>query len=553
MAPFVLLGVATTAWGSVDGSGSPVAWAVALLLLGVAAACLSPDTPSRPTPFAIALLAFAATIVLNNAFLSPAYWAAAPYHAAFLAMGLLIGRGLEGTSRSQVLAGLGAGAGALAMMALWQVVVAGHYRATSFLETPATLASLLNLALMPVIVLLAYGERPARWVLPGVILAAGLAATFSRGGWLGLSAGLFAAAYFARRQGFPLQPRRALAVVGALAVGWLIVQAAPIFQKAIGDSAGLSHELLGEKAQESSVARLELFDLAWQTAQGHVAGGIGYRGFHHVLEGNRDKVPSFADGFTSDFVHNDYLQVLLELGLPGLAALAAMVILPFVLSLRRLPIAATDRLVAVAMLAAIASMSMHAVVDFPFYVSICLLGFGLAMGVLDRCARREPAPIAAPSPIRQRFLRISAATLAAVVLVPPVVAEVVADRAHRAWQEADTQAAAYWYEVARRVEPRDWRFHLYAGHFWYFQAAQAGKPGAARLADQAFAAGMAANPLEVRNLLGRIALHRDFPGLLEAPADAEAIRRWVGQAAAMAPHHRGVRVELARIRIGQTR
>lgn len=536
-----------------DGSGSPVAWAVALALLGVAAACLTPAAQFRPAPFAFALLAFAAMIIVNNALLSPAYWAAAPYHAAFLAMGLLVGRRLDEEPRRQALRLLGAGAGVLALMALWQVVAAGQFRAVAFLETPATLATLLNLALMPVIVGLAYGERPARWVLPAVVLAAGLAATFSRGGWMGLSAGLFAAAYFARRQGFDLRPPRALAVVGALTAGWLVVQVAPVLRRFIGASIGLSHELLGEKAQESSVARLELFDLAWQTAQAHLSSGIGYRGFHHVLEGNRDRVPSFADGFTSDFVHNDYLQVLLELGLPGLAALAAMVILPFVLSLRRLPVAAADRLVAVAMLAAIASMSMHAVADFPFYVSICLLCFGLAMGVLDRCARPEPAPFAAPSPMRRRFLQIGAATLAAIFLVPPVVAEVAADRAHRAWQGADTQAAAYWYEVARRVEPRDWRFHLYAGHFWYFQAAQGGKPAAARLADQAFAAGLAANPLEVRNLLGRIALHRDFPGLLEAPADAEAIRRWVEQAAAMAPHHRGVRVELGRIGVGQTR
>jgi O-antigen ligase len=535
-----------------DGPGSPVAWAAALVLLGVAAACLPAAPSSRPAPYSIALLAFAGLIVLNNAFLSPAYWSAAPYHAALLAMGLLVGRRLEDPSRRQVLGLLGAGAGVLALMALWQVVVGGQFRAVAFLETPATLASLLNFALLPVVVGLAYGERPARWVLPGVLLTAGLAATFSRGGWLGLSAGLFAAAYFARGQGFPLRPPRALAVAGVLAAGWLVVHAAPVVRKAIGAAIGLSHELLGEKAQESSVARLELFDLAWQTAQGHLAGGIGYRGFHHVLEGNRDRVPSFADGFTSDFVHNDYLQVLLELGLPGLAALAAMTILPFVLSLRRLPIAANDRLVAVAMLAAIASMSMHAVADFPFYVSICLLVFGLAMGVLDRCAHLESAPRAAPSPIRQRFLRIGATTLAAVVLVPPVVAEVVADRAHRAWQEADTQAAAYWYEVARRVEPRDWRFHLYAGHFWYFQAAQAGKPAAARLADQAFVAGIAANPREVRNLLGRIALHRDFPGLLDAPADAETIRRWVAQAAAMAPRHGGVRMELARIGAGRT-
>ena len=69
----------------------------------------------------------------------------------------------------------------------------------------------------------------------------------------------------------------------------------------------------------------------------------------------------------------------------------------------------------------------------------------------------------------------------------------------------------------------------------------------ARLADEAFAAGMAANPVEVQNHLGRLSIHRQFARLLESPATAEVTRAWVAQAAAAAPHHPGVRAELARL------
>ncbi len=546
-APFVLLGFAVAAWGSADGPGSPVTWTAALVLLGVGAACLPPASIRWTTPIAIAVLAFFALIIANNAFLSPAYWVSAPFHAAFLAMGLIVGRRLDAQSRGWVLCAVGAFVGLLALMGVWQVSATGQSRATAILETPATLATVLNLALLPAIVVLAFGERPGRWVLPGIVLAAGIAATVSRGGWLGLAVGLLVAVLFARRQGFHLRPSRALVVVAVLGAGWLSVQAVPMLKHVAGaDSAGL-HEVLGDKAQESSVARLELYELAWQAAQENVAGGIGYRGFHHVLEANRQKVSTFADEYTTDFVHNDYLQVLLELGLPGFAALLAMVMVPFMGMRHRLRAPAGVRLVAVAMLAGVATMAIQAAVDFPFYVPVCLLGFGLAMGVLDRCMSSEPAPVAATPNLRPRFLQIGVATLAAIVLLPPVVAEVAAAHAHRSWRAADPQAAAYWYEVARRFEPRDWRVHLYAGHFWYFQAAQTGKPEAARLADEAFAAGMAANPKEVRNLLGRVSVHRDFAGLLQAPADGETLRQWVRQAASMAPNHRGVRVELARL------
>jgi hypothetical protein len=129
----------------------------------------------------------------------------------------------------------------------------------------------------------------------------------------------------------------------------------------------------------------------------------------------------------------------------------------------------------------------------------------------------------------------------------PVAAEASAAYAHRQWSAAQGQSAAYWFEIARRLAPRDWRYHWYAGQFWFTQAAEGRRPEAARLADQAFADGDAANPREARNLLGRIATHVQLRTLLASPADAATLLSWAERAMEIAPNDDRARRERALI------
>lgn len=550
-APFVFLGTAGTAWGSVEAS--PLLWASSLILVGLGAVCLSSQWAVAATPIFWVALAYPALVIGNNAFLSPAYTSAAPFHAAFLAVGLVTGRRIDAKTAPMILGSIALGGCVLAAWGLWQLIGIGESRATAHFETPATFASVLNFALLPVLVFLVVGRRPWKWAAIGTLLAAAVSATVSRSGLLGLLVGLLAGACFARRSGLTFSAGRALAVVVVLAMGWAIAQSAQFIPR----TTAAPHALFGSLAQESSVSRFELYSLAIDAARARLSVGAGYLGFRAVLDANRDRVPSFNDGDTY-FVHNDYLQSLLELGLAGLLAFGAMLVIPLLAAaradefLRR----AGDPL-PVAMLAAIAGVAAIAAVDFPFYVPICLLLFGIAAGVLDRSLgalnRAQEAPGRSPTGASRRLLAVGVATLAMVTLAPPVIADAAAVHAHRAWRESDGKSAAYWFEVARRFEPRDWRYHWYAGQFWYVQAAQTAKPAAARLADEAFAAGMDANPVEVRNHLGRLATHRQFASLLPSPATEELVRTWVAQAAAVAPHHPGVRAELARLGSKATR
>ncbi|MGQ0510917.1 MAG: O-antigen ligase family protein [Betaproteobacteria bacterium] len=542
-APFVFLGVAVLAAGSVEAS--PAIWTLSLGLLLLGAFGSPSDQAVTPGMLSLAAIGYALMLVLNNALVSPAYTAAAPFHAAFLAAGLLVGLRKDGEFLRVLFRLLGLGAGVLAVWSLWQISWGNASRATAHFETPTTLAAVLVFALLYVLVRL-YLATPGRiWMALGVLLSAGVAATVSRGGLLALLAGLLVAAVFARRMGIAPSWRGATNIALVLAAGGMIAFAANAVPGMLRPDAPALHSILGAEARSSSVSRLELYALALDGMQARWVAGIGYLGFRSLLDANREAVPTFMDGDTY-FVHNDYLQTLLELGIGGLIALLGAILLPQLLAWRAGK-SGPDRELVVAMLAAVASFATLAAVDFPFYVPICLVLFGLAIGVLDRRIGSQAKMRWHPGPAFRRLGAITLAAGAAFVLGPPLIADLAASHAHRAWRASDGQAAAYWFEVARRFEPRDWRYHWYAGQFWYLQAAQTGKPAAARQADQAFAAGMSANPVEVQNHLGRLSTHRQFASLLEAPATPEVTRTWVGQAAAVAPHHPGVRAELARL------
>ncbi len=549
-APLLFLAAVAAAAGSTEAS--PAYWGAALGLLAGAAWCQPERLTPGVTPIALAVWAYALWVVATNMFVSPAYTAAAPFHAAFLAGGFALARGFDRAARQASCVLLAGGAVVLALWSLWQVALGGEARGHAHFETPATLASVLNLALVPMLAALLWGAQRALAIVLGVVLAAGVAATLSRGGFLALASGLLVALVFARHMRISVDAAR-LATLGAvLALGWGFAALAPLAAQWLPVAAGggvapVAHDVIGT-APASAGARLELYALAGSALEGNFGIGIGYLGFNALLEAGRQAVPSYGPDGVTYFAHNDYLQTLVELGLPGLAALVAIVGLPFWLAWRKGRAQTSEPLALVAVLGALATMAVHATVDFPFYVPLCLLLFGLALGAAERLL---VPPDALAAGWHTPAARIAGLLIAAGIVVPmtaPVAAEAAAGHAQRRWQAADAQAAAYWFEVARRLEPRDWRYHWYAGQFWLVQAAPNRNPTAARLAEEAFAAGFAINPRQPQNLLGRIATQRGFGALLAVPADAGTLRGWMNQALELAPLNAGVRAEQARLR-----
>lgn len=502
--PFFFLSLAFACAGSRLGYVTP--WAAAAALLGLAGWAGAAGDVSAPSRFFTAVCCYALLVAFNSLLVSPTYTPAGLYHPLLFALAYVAFRRFDGLAeRRSAYAALALGA-ILAAWGLVQIGALGVARAHALFEAPATYAAVLNLLLVPLLALVMTGGRSTSLLAVTGLLAAAMFSADSRGGLLALAAGLGAAAILALR-------------------------------------ASVSAPPTAEAQAASSQSRLELYALSWSAWRERPLAGTGYLTFRYVLEQGRAKVPSYGESSETWFVHNDYLQTLQELGPLGLAALLALVGFPAWLSYRRIPVVPVERrAVALAAASALAAMGFHALVEFPFYIPVCLLLYGALLGALDR---RLGEALAAPwrPALWHPAVRTGILLVAGIVLLRPVAAEAAAEWGLRRSMAGAGRDAAFWLGTARRIEPADWRYHWYAGQFWDAQAADAGRREAARLAADAFAAGFDANPLEVRNLLGKIAVHRRHSALLDAPADRGTLQAWLAQAEALAPLHREVRRE----------
>jgi O-antigen ligase len=537
----LFLALALAAKGSVDAS--PALWCGALVMLAASAWGIPREARLPVTALGVVVAALALWMVGTNLFANT-YNSAAQYHAAFLFGGYLYGRRAAPHAGMVLRTGLVFGV-ALAAWALWHL--ASGQRAQGPFLAPATLAAVLNLVLLPGLVLLAAGSRrPALVAVLGLLLIA-LAASTSRGGWLAF-AGAGAVSFFFLRSSGTSIGRGVVAKLGGLFVLGLL--AVWIWSRVMGSTAG--EDWIGTRATASFQSRLELYAVVLPAIQPPAwLLGAGYDAFYYLLETARgSSVPVYM---RTHFVHNDYLQTLHAFGIPGLATLLLLVVAPVVESWRRLPqLAEQDRRVAIAALAAMVSMALHALVDFPFFIPLCVLLYGVALGILDAMLLRasnapSPALPTKPVPAWRRVLTAATATLAAWILVVPVVAEAATARAQSEWRKDGGERAAFWFEAARRIDARDWRYHWYAAQFWTAQTAAHGDPAAARLADLAFAAAISANGRDARPLRGRILLHTRLRKVLAAPADPETVREWANRALALAPTDAAIQAERDRV------
>jgi O-antigen ligase len=539
VAPLFFVSLAFACAGS--RLGYVTLWALSALAM-LAAAWAGAVRPGTNSGIASVVLVLSLWVVCHTLLITPAYTPAGLFHPLLLLAAFGAFRRFDVlTERRAATAALALGA----ILAAWGLVQAGPIgvvRAHALFETPATYATVVNLLLVPLLALLLAGQRGIAPAVLGVVFATALFTTDSRGGFIALAAGLGTAVVLAARGGV-LRRHGVVAVLGLIAAGWILaagLRAEPF-------SVAVREALPSAEAQaESSLSRLELYELSARAWLERPFAGTGYLTFRYVLERGRASVPSYGESSETWFVHNDYLQALQELGPLGLAGLLSLAWLPVLIVYRRMPtLPAADRSVALAAASALTATACHALVDFPYHVPACLLLCGALLGSLDR---RIAGAAAAPSRPKEltparRAVRAAGVVLAGALLLRPVLAEVSAEWGLRLFADRQSQSAAYWLEAARRVEPADWRYHWYAGQFWDDVASTTGSRDAARLASTAFAAGFAANPLEVRNLLGLISLYRRHSERLDAPADTAARAVWVAQAEALAPFNAAVRRE----------
>ena len=242
-------------------------------------------------------------------------------------------------------------------------------RITSFLEHYNGLAGYLNLV-VPFCLVFAFGGSDhvlrllSRWCLAFASVA--LLMTQSRGGLIAFVAILVVHTYF-----FAHDRKAGIRRVALVMIVCLLAAA----------SAGLFFQRLGEIDDFTAVSRLAIWGGAFTVFARSPMLGTGF-GNLRVLMGGLLNLP---DGWTGD-AHNLYLELLAETGLIGFAAFSILIVLALRTALRQLRTTENrfNKMIALAIFAAICGVLVHGTVDYLFHTTPQVTAlFFLILGLLS--------------------------------------------------------------------------------------------------------------------------------------------------------------------------
>ena len=505
----------------------------------------------------VAVLGFGFWLVFHALLLAPVFKPEAVFAAWFLVTPFLVAGRLTCVERSSVAKAV---VGLVTLLALWggtqhwldlATVNPEAGRAHAWFESPNTLAAVINLALIPVVV--GYLLRGGRLtLLTAAVLFLGLLATQSRGGWLGFGVGLIACAVLFRRSGLALNPvaKRMLVVVFA---GALVLAVLPHNLAHVSESN--SERLIAGLLHGDTARRTDLYEIAWDQISKAPWVGQGYLSFRPLY---RRSGQDLFRGQGTLFVHNDYLQTWLEMGLLRIVGLLGAVATAGV-SIWRATVPARSQSTGVGIMlgGGLATVAAHALVDFPFYAPIVLVLVGLALGVLPRLADDAVKTLDLPiswtvGPVR---IHVIVAACLSIWLLLPAAAHTTAGLGLKALSRGDVNRALDLYTWAKTAAPYNPYYYWTLGVIWKDQAIARNDQSAAVRADGLFAEGFAIDPNFDLNPKQRIKLNRDHPALLPDPLTGESL---VGLAATVRdiwPRSVEGQVEYARTlhRVGDSR
>lgn len=447
--------------------------------------------------------------------------------------------------------------GIIALIAVWAMVqwltgwgfIDGEsVRALALFVTPNILAMTLNLGLAPILAyyLLGRGERGVYRL--ALLLFAALLAAQSRGGYLGLLASILFMVTFVGRASVVAHWQRYRAVAG----GFLAVLAFFKLYAWLGLASWSMDAVFATFSHGDSSNRWEIYQVAWQGLAENLWRGIGYFNFGYYFEVH--KVPPFLDRHIT-FVHNDYLQLALESGLLGLVLFLLLLVAVYGQLVRfRRQIMDKQGVPIILSAAAITSMLVHALVDYPFHIPFLLAVFGAYLAIInqqliDVGAGYWPLP-KIPGQyllgIRPAFIGNALAIGLMTWMGLPAFAEVSADYGAYRLQQGDARRGLYWHGIARTLQPRTAKYYWREGIIWRELGVTQARPELLEKSDAIFSKGLEVNPFEVNNLLERIVLHRQHGALFKQPASHRNIMTWINQAKSLQPHSDGVQMEYVR-------
>ncbi|MCX5717373.1 MAG: O-antigen ligase family protein [Nitrospirae bacterium] len=512
------------------------------------------DYPFPFTSLSIAFIVFILVLFINGVILNKVYHGEIVFYILFFILPFIVFSRLDTLTVERFFKG---SVFIFALLVIWGIIqhVTGSWyivsqgtRANAIFYTPNTFETGINLFLLPFIALFLAGVRPRLTYWLSLLFFAGLMATQSRGGYLGLTFGMLFLALFNFIGHGQLKWNRSR--WARLALGFLIVIL--LFQF----SPSWSGDNVRATIMEGHTSdRLELYNSAWQAIKANPLWGYGYFNFGYIFE--RYKIPPFTDKIAL-FVHNDYLQIWLEAGLPGLLAFLS-VIGVFYLSLwkRRSDVSSIQNPEWLPVIgAALTSLFSHAVVDFPLYVPTLQFLSGAYLGTLAGFLRYTsiPKPKFIPSipllseriGVRLIVVKGLAAFVFLLWLLQPAIAQFASEQGLEGLKKGDVKSALKKIRLAQRLVPGNAYYYWCNGIILRDQAVELQNRDLAALADSVFATGTEINQYYPDNFIERLRLHRDHRDLLEKPANPETLLQWIEHVRTWNPHLLSVKIEYAR-------
>ncbi|MDD4904694.1 MAG: O-antigen ligase family protein [Methylobacter tundripaludum] len=501
-----------------------------------------------------ALACFCLLLFINALYLNPAYHSGGIYFSATLLVAFVAATRCPAWL---IKTGFKIFSAIIALIAVWALVqwLTGwgflgekSIRALALFATPNTLATALNLGLVPVLAyyLLGYGGRGVYGVV--LMLFAALLTTQSRGGYLGLLVGILFFVSFIGQAPVVAQWQRYRAVT----VGFLAVLGFFKFYAWLGLASWGMDTVFATLSHGDSSDRWQIYQVAWHGLAEHLWLGIGYFNFGYYFEVH--KVSPFLDNSTL-YVHNDYLQFALETGMLGLALFLSLIVAVYGQLLKfRQQTMDEQRLPLILSAVAITSMLAHALVDYPFYIPFLLVVFSAYLAIINQqFIDMGASHWRLPKMPEQHFLGLRSGFIGnALVIVLmggfglPALAAVSADYGLDRLRHGDAQSGLYWHRVARTLQPRDAEYYWREGVIWRDQGIARMRPDLLERSDAVFSKGLEVNRFEVNNLLEKIALHRKYGTLLKQPASHQDIMAWINQAKSLQLYSEVVQMEYVR-------
>lgn len=336
----------------------------------------------------------------------------------------------------------------LAGMALYQLLVLGGDPRSTFLSRNSHAAILILIAIPTsgYFLLAPSGRWRIATGLALSLLFLAIAVTGSRGVLLSLllAVGVVAAVAYRR------VPSRRL-------VGWLaIILGAYLLANFLLQ--GWLGGRLSSVLEPSSAGhdRFLIWRQAWKMALDNLWLGIGLGTFWLFWPPYRHPADSSA-GF---YVHNDYLQIWIETGLPGLLLLLAVevvVIVMFVRLLRDPRVTAAKRVEAAGLVGGLAAIAFHTFFDFDLYIQPILIVIGLMLARLQYLySAGEPAQYLELRPANRVGKRAYYTISLLLILLPVLYFAALGYSARLTIQARELAGQARWVEASQALT-RAWQ------------------------------------------------------------------------------------------------